>query len=313
MGEARIHHYIPQCYLRGFTSGGGKKSKLTVFDYKNRKRFESIPKNVCAQRDYNRIDVEGQDPNAIEKKYAEIESEIAKSLKRVSEGASFTGDDRLNILYLMAMVVTRSPSQRENLRQFEERVLKQLMRLNVQTKERWESTISDAGVDDTIGYEAARKFVEDDAYRINASTAHHIELEMKGSDAVLENLEPRAWRVFRADETTGPFITSDLPVNLLWADIENNSDLVNRPPGFGLMGTAVVFPISKRVAVLGTFEGTDEEVEPDPYAVANVNTLAIARFEKFVMASSRDFKYLKENGSISEGRDFLMRSIQEET
>jgi uncharacterized FlaG/YvyC family protein len=123
MSEPRIHHYIPQCYLKGFSVGGSKKSKLVVFDYEKRKRFETVPRNICAQRDYNRINVEGQDPGAIEKKYAEIESEIARSLKNLNEGASFEGDDKFNILYLMAMIITRSPSQRENLRQFEERVI----------------------------------------------------------------------------------------------------------------------------------------------------------------------------------------------
>jgi hypothetical protein len=306
MSEPRIHHYIPQCYLKGFSVGGSKKSKLVVFDYEKRKRFETVPRNICAQRDYNRINVEGQDPGAIEKKYAEIESEIARSLKNLNEGASFEGDDKFNILYLMAMIVTRSPSQRENLRQFEERVIKQMMLLNVQTKERWESSNSQAGLEDTIGYEAAKKFAEDGAYTISATNEHHIQLEMKGTDVVFDNLTPRGWRLFRANHETGPFITSDLPVRLVWKNIENEPELLRRPPGFGLMGTAVVFPVSRSIAILGTFEDDeDQEVETSLNAVANSNTLALFHFDRFVIASDRNFNYLAEDGSIARGQSFF--------
>ena len=306
MSEARIHHYIPQCYLKGFTAGGGKKSKLTVFNRKDRSRFESIPRNVCGQRDYNRISIEGQDPNAIEKTYALIESELAKSLKSIIEGAPFAGDDKSNILYLMAMIVTRSPSQRKNWEQFEQRVLKQLMQLNVQTEGRWDSSVCQAGVNDELGDEAARKFVEDDAFSIGPTKEHQIELEMKATDVVFDNLTPRGWRVLRVNQKISPFITSDLPVHLFWTDMGSNPSLFHRPPGFGLMGTTVVFPISRNVTVLGTFEDKkDIEVDLDLHSVATINSLILTRYERFVMASSRDFKCLAADGSIVNGQTFL--------
>ncbi|WP_256026020.1 MULTISPECIES: DUF4238 domain-containing protein [Enterobacteriaceae] len=46
MSVARHHHFLSQCYLKGFTSNGGKKSKLTVIDLKERKTFESNTRNV---------------------------------------------------------------------------------------------------------------------------------------------------------------------------------------------------------------------------------------------------------------------------
>lgn len=56
--NARHHHYLSQCYLRGFSSGNGKKSNLTVFDFQNKKVFVTSSRNVGGLRDFNRIDIE---------------------------------------------------------------------------------------------------------------------------------------------------------------------------------------------------------------------------------------------------------------
>ena len=65
-GGARNHHFVPQFYLKGFARPRSKDGRLTVFDLKTRKSFATRPRNVAARRDYNRIEIEGQDPNAIE-------------------------------------------------------------------------------------------------------------------------------------------------------------------------------------------------------------------------------------------------------
>ena len=79
---ARHHHFLSQCYLRGFTKGNSKKSKLTVIDLLQNKHFETKPRNVGGLRDFNRIDVEGVDPIFLEKSLAEFEGEAARALKR---------------------------------------------------------------------------------------------------------------------------------------------------------------------------------------------------------------------------------------
>ncbi len=67
MSVSRHHHYLSQCYLKGFTQGSSKKSKLTVIDLKEKKRFEIIPRNVGGMRDFNRVEIEGVDPEVVEK------------------------------------------------------------------------------------------------------------------------------------------------------------------------------------------------------------------------------------------------------
>jgi hypothetical protein len=52
---ARQHHYVPQCYLKGFVKDR-KKPKLFVVDCKERRSFSTSPDNVAAERDFHRID-----------------------------------------------------------------------------------------------------------------------------------------------------------------------------------------------------------------------------------------------------------------
>jgi len=65
--SSRHHHYLSQFYLKGFTDGRSKKSKLTVIDAVTRKKFESNPRNVGGVRDFNRIEADGVEPDVLER------------------------------------------------------------------------------------------------------------------------------------------------------------------------------------------------------------------------------------------------------
>jgi hypothetical protein len=66
MATARLHHYIPQFYLRGFTKSRSKNGKLVVIDAIRNSNYESSVKNIGAERDFNRVDSPGIAPDAPE-------------------------------------------------------------------------------------------------------------------------------------------------------------------------------------------------------------------------------------------------------
>ncbi|MDZ8249191.1 DUF4238 domain-containing protein, partial [Escherichia coli] len=105
MSVARHHHFLSQCYLKGFTSNGGKKSKLTVIDLKERKTFESNTRNVGGVRDFNRLELDGVDPNYLESSLAEFEGSVATHLRKLEEGGEFSGSDSnlLIVFYVQIM------------------------------------------------------------------------------------------------------------------------------------------------------------------------------------------------------------------
>ena len=82
VSEARAHHYVPQCYLNNFTSGG----KILAVDLQNGKHFRTNPKNVAQERDFNRVESNEVAPDYLEKQYREFESEVAPILKALRAG-----------------------------------------------------------------------------------------------------------------------------------------------------------------------------------------------------------------------------------
>src|SRR4051812_1710975 len=75
-GGARNHHFVPQFYLKGFAKPRSKDGKLFVCDMKERRRFQTRPRNVAAKRDFNRVEAEHIDPNIVESQLSAIESEF---------------------------------------------------------------------------------------------------------------------------------------------------------------------------------------------------------------------------------------------
>lgn len=86
--EARHHHYLPRCYLRGFAVGSGKKCRLTVANLKNDVFFETNPHNVGGVRDFNRIELAGFKPDALEGMLANFEGEVATGIRNVAAAPS---------------------------------------------------------------------------------------------------------------------------------------------------------------------------------------------------------------------------------
>jgi uncharacterized protein DUF4238 len=80
---ARQHHYVPQCYLKGFVRDRDQP-KLFVVDLKERRTFTTNPKNVAVERDFHAVDVEGMPPDAFENDMSKFETALDNSRGRLS-------------------------------------------------------------------------------------------------------------------------------------------------------------------------------------------------------------------------------------
>ncbi len=56
MTEPRKHHFISQCYLKGFTRSGRKDGQLFAINISDGSSFCTKPASVGAKRDFNRIE-----------------------------------------------------------------------------------------------------------------------------------------------------------------------------------------------------------------------------------------------------------------
>jgi hypothetical protein len=312
-GEARQHHYIPQCYLRGFSVKGKKHWQVTVANIKSGEFFETNTKNVGGERDFNRIEVPDHKTDALETAYSKFETSVAPAIRRVVESRKFEGDDRIAILNLMALLAVRGPHMREHWRQANENLMKRVMDVALATKERWEGQMrqmKEAGreVKEDITYDQIKDFHERGEYDVNMNREWFIALELKMFESVLMTLVNRKWVLYVVDPTVGVFVTCDRPVALYNKEPEKMPKMIRDSPGFGMRGTQILFPLTAQLALVGDFEdvedGTQEAKLP---LVAMANLRMIERAMSQVYTIKRTFPYVGPPFRIYHDSRFMER------
>src|SRR5882757_8275098 len=108
--NAKIQHYVPQYYLRGFVN---ERRQLYVVD-RPRTKFFRVPTNkVGAELYFNLVAINGINPFAVEEALSELEGKVAPILAKVTATLSLGDEsDRSAILNLIASVTLRNPKQR---------------------------------------------------------------------------------------------------------------------------------------------------------------------------------------------------------
>ncbi|MBS9847933.1 DUF4238 domain-containing protein [Vibrio alginolyticus] len=115
MGRKAKHHYIPKCYLKGFTAGGENSSRFICVPTDNSPPFPTSPNDSCAQRDY--YSIEHENSLIVENWYAEqIEPNIGKVLQYIKETSTLPpANEMRHLILLLATLYLRVPSFRSTL------------------------------------------------------------------------------------------------------------------------------------------------------------------------------------------------------
>jgi|ERR1700731_3505056 len=195
---ARKNHYVSQCYLKGFAKPRKKKHQVFVVDAQGRKSFYSPTDGVAAERDFNRVEIVGYAPDAIENDLSKFESELAEALQRIIAARSIADEnDRIFLLSLVCLLTVRNPRLREAMRNYQEQGIQQVMNLTLATQERRKSHVRQATKAGYISegsdtdYEKMKKFVAEGQYRIDVPTTRHVMQELESADKILPYLVER--------------------------------------------------------------------------------------------------------------------------
>lgn len=306
---ARQHHYVPQCYLKGFVRHRDNP-KLHVLDGRTRKAFSTHPKNVAQERDFHAIQVEGLPADAVEASLAEFEGQLAPALQRVIESRSLKDeDDRAYLLNLIALLAVKNPSHRDVMRDFVARISKQMMAMALSTPEIWEAQVEGAKAagympqDAPTDYEAMSAFVAEGQYDIELATGAHVGMELDVFNDILPLVARRKWTLLRAPPRLTGFLTSDHPVSLHCSNPEAHGPF---SPGLGMPDTRLLFPVSNSLAMIGSFEGEDGEHDAPAEVIAAFNTAVIARSRRQVYARDGEFLYRElRHSKLTRGAELL--------
>jgi hypothetical protein len=278
---ARNHHFVPQCYLKGFARHS-EKPKLFVVDLKTRKTFETHPRNIAAERDFHAVDLEGQPTDAIEAALSGFEGPLAAALGRIIADKEIRADDdKIYLLNLVALLAVKNPRLRRSYMAFQDRLYEMMGDLMTANDEIWNSQVRQAqkagylSKEINVSREQVRDFLTRGEYTIEVRAGYHVGLEFRVFDKVLCHFFERSWMLLRAPASSHGFITSDYPACLFWSDAKMRGGPY--PPGYAMRGTEVLFPISSHLAWVGTFEHdariidiTEEEVRHFNAAVLDI-------------------------------------------
>jgi len=291
--EPKRQHYVPQFYLHGFV---GKKDQLLVMDRRTKEPFRTAPKNVAGETHFNRIDVKGMDPNAVEKLLSEFEGEVAPALERIKTAKSLANaEDRAAVMNLMAALALRNPWRRKAISEIFGQAARRQAFAKFGTKESWDKSVAEMKAAD-VWDEGAGVTFEDmqsemKGAKFDPPKEFNIAVEIDQHDHVAELLSKRKWQLMKAVDGSGGFVTTDDPVCLRWADEQAHGGL---SPGFDVQGTEVIFPLSTTLALRGTLDGEENVIDADASTVGTTNSLVISNAQNQVYAPDHSFKFMRQ-------------------
>ncbi|MDB5603420.1 MAG: hypothetical protein JWP25_320 [Bradyrhizobium sp.] len=287
--EAKLQHYVPQYYLRGFIDA---KEQLYVVDRPRKKFFRVPTKKVGGELYFNLINIGGTDPFAVEKALSELEDIVAPALKRIKAAKSLADEkDRSAIMNLIASVTVRNPKQREAINEIVNQVGQLAAADGLSTKEKFDEFVSvmkAQGREVGVTYEEMKDLYASNPGKFKPTQEFNILTELRLHDHLVRLYEGRKWQIVVASGDSGGFVTSDHPVYLRWSDGQDHGSL---SPGLAVPDTEVIFPISPQLALRGSFEGGENVVEADTSTVAGINSQLISNAHNQVYAQDALFKY----------------------
>ena len=273
---AKKHHYVPQMYLSGFANMAGK---LYAVNAEERKCFRPRPANIAVERNFNTIEAEGVPPDALEKELAKLEGEIAPGIKRIRENASFgeNGKDRDDAINLIALMALRNPRSRKDMGELYSQLVRAMLLMTFEEK--------------PADYEGHKQFVEEHINGLRVHQNFTLEMELNALEDVYHYFDARKWRILKANEGSGGFVTTDYPVCFHREGGMNYGQ--QYAPGLGLSNDDVLIALSPKVALVGRLDGEENIVEVDKHTVASFNATVMGYAMKQIYARDDAFFYTR--------------------
>jgi hypothetical protein len=324
--QPRKHHYVPQFYLAGFTDNGIASGTLYVLDKSKQTQWSSTPKDSAHQRDFHAVDLGPNiDPMGVEKRLAIFEGQQSVVLKRIldDEALPGSGDEAIGpLINLVALLAVRVPRIRQTVSDFIDQAEKMALRALFATKKgrdqfRQFVEQNKATLDPMQRAEVERllrkdsdldemaEFVGSGRYTVSYDQTWEVQMMLRMTITLMPWLSLRNWSLWVAAEGTPDVICSDSPVGLAWTKKTSGS----WPPGFGVPGTIVSVPLSKRIGLVGMFEPLPRKLIIGRDEVAAMNSATLMYADQ-VFSPQPDFVWRTANGCLG-GKADLRTGLQE--
>ena len=278
---------MPRCWLTGFTESCEKDGRLWVTDLSRQKQWPSTPDNAGHIRDFYRLSDPVPDPVIVEKFFSVLEDQVAPLLKSINKERRRPDIDELDaLLHFMAYQWVRVPRFRPFALQILDRIVRERLAKELQSRETWLTALKEAGLDPEAPgaeYEGMKRFFESGEWNITAETDWYMQRAFKDAEGVAECLRKRHWQMSFTDQ--GRLVASDNPVVL---DGEKGQMIGFKSAEF------VLYPVTRHAFLTGTLEPTKRPVHNFKY-FASLNTMMLLAADAQVYSHIPDFSWLDEN------------------
>ena len=194
---ARRHHYVPRCWLAGFTETGENDGWLWVTDFSRQRQWPSTPDNAGHMRDFYRLADPAPHPVVVEQFFSVLEGQVAALLRSIDQERRRPNDDELDLLLqFIAFQWVRVPRFRPFALQVLDRILRERLVQKLQTRDTWIAALQEAGMDpDAPGaeYEGMKRFFESGEWNLTAETDWYLQRAFDEVEGVLGLLRERYW------------------------------------------------------------------------------------------------------------------------
>lgn len=280
--EARAHHFVPQCWLAGFTDSGDKDGRLWVTDLKRNRNWQSTPVNTGHRRDFNRIDLPNvSDPLVAERALGDVESQVAPILKALDrEVREPSANERDYLLEFMALQFIRTPSFRTTI----DRTVDAKLQKALSSEEHWEQALRENGIPldrPDVEYGKVKASNQKGEPFYSGDNLYYLLYGAKFAEDIAATFRARYWNWII--DQRGGFIASDNPVGL-----DGPSD---GPMGFN-EAAVVVYPVCRHLLMCGVHHWQPSR-DASRNLVAEYNTFAMLGAEQ-VYSYRENFEFLDE-------------------
>lgn len=307
MASKKKHHYLPQCYIKGFTDASGT---VWVYD-KKKNNFHHQGKNGTFHiRYFYRVDLSKYEkispekakirslfgineeklipiesyPDMVEDLLMNIEDKASVIIKKLIDGKEITDTERMDLSIFIAFMHTRTPKFRGRVEDLHKK----------QTEKNLEKIFSDRktlenAYDEIRKGEKKNKDTIDDLIKFYKEKKYKIKIpremgvrEMLAIATMMDTIiYNKTWILLR---TSSNFVTSDNPTFLVHSDPDfaNDKNMRLDDPR-----AKIIFPLSKELLLImeETPSGpTIIEEKIDKVKTRNMNKLIASQSENYLIA-----------------------------
>jgi hypothetical protein len=299
----KLHHYVPQFYLKRFVDGDGY---LWIWDKQYDRVFRSRPKSIAAESNFYKLPEPNSygDPLILEKHLSEIEGDVAritgqwldwlkdrKPLKKIP----IYKDSRWLVSMYIALQFFRTADSKDIISRLDQAVKRMGEEHRYSVYATYLSSLDIARPVATADESAQPDATLDPQSEEDRRKIHTDFLYDPNFVVLLADRIDKAIWIFGRNRSKTPFITSDNPVafktgnNRMWI----KAGMLER-------GAYAVFPLSPEIILychdreppfnsLSRFDRSVSPVEFDPELAWSDNTGQVFMANRFVISSMNDF------------------------